>query len=479
MRFFYACLAIFLIMSSAVSIASADEGAIVTFWPLFDYRSSPATTYSNLAILGPIFKRERSGGTTKTAFRPFFFNVSTPESDDSDILYPIASTSSGGSDSDTQVMKIYQKHVSRTGTSEERRETMLFPFYISGRSEKHGSYSSFFPLHGDIYERFWRDEYHYTLFPAYSRTVKNGTTTTNWLYPLFSAVSGEKESGFQFWPFFGQAAKEGVYAKRFLLWPFYTSESLGLNSDSPTENRYLLPFYASSASPQRSSNYIPWPLCGVVKDGKGEVIERDIFWPFWMTANGKDSSTRRYLPFYAESHLKESSSRWLMWPIYRHERIDSASFRQEKTNLLYFLFNRSDESWPESGKDRARSAFWPLYVWKREDNGVRTLSVPALIETVVQNDGVERNWAPLWRLFTIQWNAQGNNAASLFWNLYWHEQRGEELAWELSPLIAYSSTAGGSELLILKGLFGHSAGKDTTSITLLWVTFGLQNKSSK
>jgi hypothetical protein len=468
-------LVIFLILVSAVTSvsAAAEEGTIVTLWPLFDYRSSPATGYSNLSILGPIFKREHTGSTTKTAIRPFFFNSSSPESDDSDILYPIASTSTSGGDTDTQIIKIYQKHVSQAGTGEETSDTMLFPFYISGRSEKHGPYKSFFPIHGDIYERFWRDEYHYTLFPLYGRTVKQGTTSTNWLYPFFSTVSGDKESGFQFWPLYGQASKDGVYAKRFIIWPFYTAESLGLNGENPTENRYLLPFYASSESPRRSSTHIPWPFCGVVKDGTGNVIERDIFWPFWMTADGRDSSVRRYIPFYSESRAKESSTRWLMWPIYRHESIDSAPFRQEKRSLLYFLFSHSDEMWPETGKDRSRSAFWPLYAWKRDEDGIRTLSMPAIAEAVVWNDGLERNWSPLWRLFISRWDDKGNNAVSLLWNLYWQEWRGKELAWELSPLIAYSSTAGGSEFRLLKGLFGYSEGKEATTLSLFWIPFRL------
>jgi len=475
MRIFAVFIAFFQILVSAgASTAFAEEeGSITTLWPLFDYRSSPATGYSNLAILGPLFKREHSGGTSKTAIRPFFFNVSTIDSDDSDLLYPVASVSSNGGDFDAQVMKIYQKHVSRSGTGEEKRNTMLFPFYISGESEKHGPYNSFFPIHGDIYERFWRDEYHYTLFPLYGRTVKNGSTTTNWLYPLFSTIFGDGESGHQFWPLYGQAAKEGVYEKRFLLWPFYTSESLGLNSDNPTVNLYLLPFYASSESAQRSSTHIPWPFCGLVKDGNGDVIERDILWPFWMTADGKDSSTRRYIPFYSESRIKESSSRWLMWPLYRRENIDAASFRQDKTTLLYFLFSRSDEIWPETGRNRARSAFWPLYAWTRDERGLRTLSMPALAEAVIWNDGLERNWSPLWRVFISRWDGKGNGAASLLWNLYWQERRGSELAWELSPLISYSSSAGGTDLRLLKGLFGYKEGKKSTTLSLFWIPFRL------
>lgn len=467
------CALYLLLICSAVSGAAAEEGAITTFWPFFDYRSSPATGYSNLSILGPLFKREHSGSTTKTAVRPLFFNISTPESDESDILYPVASTSTGSGDSDTQVMKIYQKHVSRSGSDEERTSTMLFPFYISGASEKYGPYRSFFPIYGDIYDRFWRDEYHYTLFPLYARTVKSGTTTTNWLYPFFSTVSGENEKGFQLWPLYGEAAKEGGYAKRFVLWPFFTSESLGLNSGNPTENRYLLPFYVSSESPQRSSTHIPWPFCGVVKDGAGNVIERDFLWPFWMTADGRDYSVRRYIPFYAESRSRESSSRWLMWPLYRHESIESPSFRQEKQSLLYFLFSRSDESWPETGKDRARSALWPLYAWKRDEGGVRTLTMPALAEAVIWNDGLERNWAPLWRVFIARWDGKGNNAVSVLWNLYWQERRDRELAWELSPLVSYRSTPAGREFQLLKGVFGYTGGKEAATLKLLWIPFRL------
>jgi hypothetical protein len=461
-----------MLLAGATSCA-AEEGGVTTLWPLFDYRTNPATGYSNLSILGPLFKREQAGTTTRTALRPLFFTTTSPESSDSDILYPLVSTSSGGGDSETQIFRFYQKSVSRSGTSEEKRSTMLFPFYISGESEKYGPYRSFFPIHGDIYQRFWRDEYHYTLFPLYGRTVRNGTTSTNWFYPFFNTITGEKESGFQLWPLYGQSAKEGVYAKRFALWPFFSSESLKLNSDNPTETLNLLPLYASSRSPQRSSTHFPWPFCGVVRDGSGQVIERDLFWPFWVTAQGKDYSVKRYIPFYAESKIKDSTSSWILWPLYRHESITSVAFRQEKSSLLYFLFSRSDESWPESGKDRARSALWPLYAWKRDETGLRLLSMPALAEAVIWTDGVERNWAPLWRLFIARWDEQGNNAVSLLWNLYWQERRGEELAWELSPLVSYRSTGKGTEFKLLKGLFGYGGGKDATSLSLFWISFKL------
>jgi hypothetical protein len=281
----------------------AAQGEIITFWPLFDYRSSPSTGYSNLSILGPLFKREHAGSETTTAIRPLFFTKSTPESEENDYIYPVSSASSSEGASESQILKLFQSHTSRSGTIDERHDSMLFPFYISGTSGKYGPYTSFFPFHGDIYERFWRDEYHYTLFPLYSRTVTKGTTSTNYLYPFFNKVSGEGESGFAFWPLYGHSGKQGVYEKRFMFWPFYISEDLGMDSGNRVENLSLLPFYASSRSPKRSATYAPWPFCGVVRDEKGTVVERDFAWPFWMTADGKDSHTERYLPFYAESRV--------------------------------------------------------------------------------------------------------------------------------------------------------------------------------
>ncbi len=458
-----------LLVLPAAAASEIPGGEIITLWPLFDYRSSPSTGYSNLSILGPLFKREQRDGTTVTALRPLFFSSSSGNEANVDILYPLASGSADSESSDTQVLKLYQRHVAHSGTADEKSSTMLFPFYISGRSEKYGPYTSVFPFHGDIYERFWRDEYHFTLFPLYGRTVKNGTVSTNYLYPFFNVVSGQNESGFHVWPLYGQSRKEGVYEKRFALWPFFSSETRTDSSGTTTENINLLPFYASSRSPQRSSTHIPWPFTGVVRDSNDTVIERDILWPLWMTADGKDSHTERYLPFYAESRIGDTVSRWLMWPCYREETIDSRQFRQEKTSLFYFLFSRSEERWLDRGEIRGRSSLWPLYAWNRDEKGVRTLTLPAPVEPVIWNDGVERNWAPLWRIFIARWDDTGGSAVSLLWNLYWHERRGADLAWELSPLVSWRSDMSGSDFRLLKGLFGYEQGGGRTTLRLLWI----------
>ena len=77
----------------------------------------------------------------------------------------------------------------------------------------------------------------------------------------------------------------------------------------------------------------------------------------------------------------------------------------------------------------------------------------------------------IWRLFIARWDDKGINAMSLIWNLYWQERRGKELAWELSPLVAYSSASAGTDFRLLKGLFGYSEKSGETTLRLFWIPF--------
>ena len=211
---------------------------MITLWPLLDYRENRAKKTSKLSILGPILTFERTAADEITAFRPLFHteedNRFTRKS--SYYLYPLASAEITPDVTRMEFLQIFQKNTFRKAEPEEKEQQfMLFPFIIKGESKKYGPYTSVFPLYGDIYERFWRDEYHYTLFPIYGRTVNKGTTNYHFLWPFFSLTSGEKESGFQFWPLYGQASKEGVYNRSFVLWPIFTKEVRGLDTAEPSK----------------------------------------------------------------------------------------------------------------------------------------------------------------------------------------------------------------------------------------------------
>jgi hypothetical protein len=451
------------------------EGTIFNLWPLIDYRVSPAEGYSNLSILGPLLKCQHRGDDRDIAVRPFYYGTDNHRNGTAaaDYLYPLASSETSPEASSVQVLELYQNNIYRKDEEEKKEKgTMIFPFYISGRSEKYGPYTSFVPFYGDLYERFWKDEYHFIMFPLYGRTVKKGITTRNYLYPIFSTSEGEKESGYQIWPFYGQSVKQGSYRKRFVLWPFFMQEESGLDTDNPTRKLYLLPLYASTSSPESSSRYYLWPFFGRKTDREDNQEEWDYFWPLWQKVRGKKRTLNSYLPFYLRDQRAESSKRWIMWPLFKHEEIDSAVFRQKIDKVLYFLYTDDRENWPKAPGEKRRTAFWPFYLYNLNPLGVKSLSIPAPVEPIIDNEGIERGWAPLWRLYQQRWNYNGASVVSVFWNLYWHERRGADIAYEFYPFFTYRSEQKQSDIKIVKGLVHFRDDDGIKGLTFLWLPFG-------
>jgi hypothetical protein len=464
---------------AGVSGAAEEEkgkGTIFTLWPLVDYRTSPAEGFSNLSILGPLVKFQKKGTDVDTAVRPLFYRKDhlREQTTSTYFLYPAAYLENTP-DSDTyEVMRLFQKNNYRKEEPVKReKDSMLFPFYISGDSKEHGHYRSLFPIYGDIYDRFWRDEYHYVMFPLYGSTVNRGTTTRHYLYPFFSTTSGEKEGGFEVFPLYGQSHKEGVYDKRFILWPFYTSWHTGLDTDNPTEKTFLFPLYAKYESPKRSTRSYMWPFFGYTINNEKKFKEVDYFWPFISTIRGEKRNANTFLPLYARDTFEDGERDWYLWPLYRHEKIRSKHFDRESDRVLFFLFRRSHESWPLEGTDRTRTAAWPLFLYQKDPAGVSSFSFPAPVESVLDKEGIEENWAPLWRIYQRRWDEDGNSASSLLWNLFWHERRGEDLAYEFFPLISYRGVKKETELKFLKGLISLKSG-DENELSLFWLPFGLK-----
>jgi len=484
MTVFKMSIAVLLVLLAFASTGGADQGAekgaggtIFTLWPLIDYRESPAEGFSNLSILGPLIKFQKNGEDRDTAIRPFFYQSShaKDQAKSTYFLYPAAYHETTPEADTFQVLQLFQKSTYRKPDLDQRqRSTMLFPFYISGESEKYGEYRSFFPLYGDIYDRFWRDEYHFVMFPLYGSTVKRGTTTRHYLWPIFSTTKGENEDGFGVFPLYGESEKTGVYSKRFVLWPFYTTEKTGLNSDNPTEKSFFFPLYASTDSPKKTSRSYLWPFFGYTVDREKKVEEVDYLWPLITKVRGEKRSGDAFLPFYSHESYPGGEKRWYLWPLFKHEELSSPDFRQEMDRVLFFLYRSSHEQWPKDGGERRRMALWPLFLYQESPAGVSSISLPAPVESVFDKEGIEKNWAPLWRLYQRRWDAEGNSASTFLWNLYWHERRGPDLAYELFPLVSYRGTAKESELKLLKGLISLKRSGEEQDLSLLWLPFGLK-----
>ncbi len=453
-----------------------DEGRLFTLGPLLDYRENPQNRTRKLSLLGPLLTFEENGDTTISSFRPLFHRESntTAATSATTYLYPLASSEHTPEVSRFEVLHLLQRDTFRKDEpANAESKFMIFPFIISGESRKYGPYTSIFPLYGDLYERFWKDEYHYVLFPLYSRTVKKGTTNYNLLYPFFTVTSGERESGFQFWPLYGHSAKEGVYSSTFALWPIYLYEKRGLDTDNPSTRFNLFPLYGSFESPSVHSNTWLWPFFGHSTDTKAKEEEWDIFWPFWLTVRGEKRTVTKFLPFYSSETTPDATKSWYLWPLYRLDTLQSSVYRQERQRLLYFLFSDKLESWAVDDRSRRRTALWPLFLYGRDTEDNMSLTLPALIEPVLDREGIEKSWAPLWRIYSHRWSGSGDSSLSILWNLYWHEKNRGDLAWELFPLVRYRSTPRTSEVQFLKGLIQYREASGVSSLSLFWLPWDI------
>ena len=455
------------------SSALAYDATVSTLWPLWDYRASDAADYKSTHLLGPFLKYETKGFETEYALRPLFYRGVDDEGlSETDVLYPVFGYKSDGDSGSFHIFRLLSYNFGENESDTDDR-SYLFPFLFYGEEEQ-GKYWAFFPIYGTLYNWFGRDRISFTLFPLYSRTERKSTRIDNVLWPFFARISGENESGFKAWPIYGRSQKEGVYRKRFFLWPIFFSESLRLNTDNPQEVRAAWPFYISKDSPKRSSRTILWPFFSKVENREKEYVTWNAPWPLVRVTKGDKYHGLKILPFYSDETMDVKRERWYLWPIYKIEEMNSELIMRRRDRVLFFLYSDVREVKYETGDALRRIDFWPFFGYKNV-NGVSHLHVLSLIEPFFPNNqSIERLWSPLWRIYQQKWDQQGNRVVSLLWNLYWSERQGDRLAWEFFPVVEYRKDSQlESDVSFLKGLVRYRKGRDGKQLNLFYLPWGI------
>ena len=426
-----------LLILTFASPVFADDATLSTFWPLYDYRASAQADYQSLHLLGPFVKYETKGSETEYTLRPLFYRaVDEDGNSETDVLYPLFGHKKDKDSSRFHILHLIDYDFGQRETGSNNR-WYLFPFLFYGEEEQ-GTYMAFFPFGGTLYNWFGRDRISFVLFPLYSRTERGSRRVDNVLWPFFARISGEDESGYKFWPIYGQSSKTGVYRKKFFLWPIFFSESRKLDSDNPGYEEWNL----------------PWPLVRITK--------------------GEDYHGLKLLPFFADETMDVKRRRWYLWPIYKIEEMDTELIQRRRDRVLFFLYSDTRESKWETGESMRRINFWPLFGYHRK-NGVSLFHALSLLEPFFpENQSIERLWSPFWRVYQQKWDQQGNQVISLLWNLFWSERRGDKLAWELFPLVEYhKQSPGNKSLSFLKGLLSYRSDEQGKRLNLFYLPWGL------
>ena len=395
--------------------------------------------------------------------------IPPPNQEEFDLVYPVLTYEWYGMEYRWQLAQLLSFSGGQNPDDSTAKRFTLFPVYFQQRSSNpDGNYTALFPLYGRLQNRLFRDEIFFVLFPIYGESRKRDVVTDNYLYPLFHLRRGEGLQGWQFWPLIGNEHKDvttktngfgeteiiGGHDKFFALWPVYFHQNNGIGTDDPEKFRATLPLYGVVRSPQRDSTSVLWPFFNWIDDREKKYREWEGPWPFVVVARGEGKTTTRVFPLFSRSHNDTFEDNFYLWPLYKYNRLHAESLDRERARILFYLFSNVTEKNTETGAERKRVDFWPLFTWHQEFNGSSRLQILALVESALPNNpGIERNWSPLWSLWRSENNPLAGAASqSLLWNLYRRD-----------------TTPGAKKCSLLFGFFQYQSDSEMKKVRLFYV----------
>ena len=448
----------------------------------FLYDEFPLTLDSGYRTeaLGPFFYFEEKETRKTWAVPPLLSHSFDPatESEEFDFVYPILTYARFGAEYRWQLMQVLSFSGGKDPDDAPRDRFTLFPLYFQQRSTKpQENYTAFFPIYGDIKNRFWHDDIFFVLFPLYSKTRKADVVTRNYLYPIFDVRHGNALNGWQFWPLYGEEHKTpttrtngfgdvqivGGHDNFFALWPIFFNDRTDIGTDNPQHQQAALPFYSYLRSPQRDTTTVIWPLFNYIDDREKKYHEWEMPWPIIVFARGEGKTTSRVFPFFSQSQSTNLESDFYLWPIYKYNRVHSDPLDRERTRILFFLYSDVREKNTETDLAIHRVDFFPFYTYRRDFNGKSRLQIFAILEPFLPNNTrIERDYSPLWSVWRSEKNPEsGASSQSLLWNLYRHE-----------------SAPSAKKCSLLFGLFQYQSNPEGKRVRLFYIPVVKTKKSA-
>lgn len=476
-----------LLISGAQAADSADPAGAggpaasgLNLWPVYDERDDPVDRLHVQSGLGPLLLYDRSpdNRVEDAAVRPLFHwrEDKTAQSLEWEFLYPLMSYARSEEDAEFQFLQVLNFRKSATDPEAREERFDLFPIYMSGTAETGEKYLAILPFGGRAPNRWFQDEVEFVLFPLYARFVKQGAETRYFPWPILSVTRGEHRSAFRFLPLYGQDVKEGVFEKRFVLWPLFLQQRTGLDGDSPEETLSILPFYVSQRSKDQDRTSVLWPFFSYTQDRARQFEQWDAPWPLIQIARGEGRTINRFLPLFSVEHRRVRNQFFLremtrdtlvvLFPLYIRTREEFIGSLKVRDRVLWWLY--SDER--ETGKDGStrRVDVWPLLRYTRDREGAVEFQTLALLEALMPgNAKIERNYSPLWALYTYRRNPAGDSVRSFLWNLVRHEETSAGRSIEvLGPLLAYRERGADAHFSVLGGLFEYEVRQHVRAVRL-------------
>ncbi len=427
------CLALLLV--NAAPLFAFDPGPF-HIGPFYDQFGLTLAPGERTEAAGPFFYDEHRDTAHTWAIPPLFSKTVDPALPlvEIDFIYPILTYDRYGDQYRWQLFQLLSFAGGPTQTEQVRRRFTLFPIYFQQRSsDTNENYTAFLPFYGHLKHRLFRDEAYVVMFPFYLKTRKGDVITRNYVYPIYHVRHGPRLYGWQVFPFVGHEHKQLTtitnrfeelestpgHDRRFVLWPFYFNAYSGLGTTNIAHQYGIIPAYALLRSPQRNSTTVLWPFFSHIDDREKKYREWDLPWPLIEFARGQGKYTSRVFPFYSHAYNTNLQSDFILWPVYKFNRVHSDTLDRRRTRIMFFLYSDTREKNTETGAFRRRMET-PVFSKRRELNGNTRFQVLNLLEPFVSGSHkIERDYSPLWSVWRAERNAQtGATSQSLLWNLY-------------------------------------------------------------
>ena len=176
--------------------------------------------------------------------------------------------------------------------------------------------------------------------------------------------------------------------------------------------------------------------------------------PLVVFTRGPGETTDRVLPFYSRSRSPTAESGFLLWPLYKVNRITSPPLMRERKRIMFFLHSNVRETNTLRQTVARRVDLWPWFAYRKDHEGRDRFQAPALLESFLPlNHAIDHVYSPMWSLWRQARNPEtGASSQSLLWNLYRRERRPEE-----------------TKVSLLFGLFQYQSAPESHRLKLFFV----------
>ena len=462
---------------------SSEPSEPVTIWPFFT-RDHNVFGEKRVRAFGPFFQHlEATNGSSMLGIHPLYSQVHLPEDNNSrehHALWPLWFGRGAGKQYKWQVLALLFWHDFDITQPRSRHHLWLLPIYFQGRNADGIPYVALFPIGGKIRNFLGCDELGFVLFPLYGYSEHQKQETVTVLWPVYSKTTGPHNQRWRIFPFYGHARCRNVYEKLFLFWPIWSQASYSYRNSSgyscfffplcghlnvTSQEAWWIapPFIRFSTRGANQLHYLPWPF---IQIASGD-IEKLYFWPIW-------GHKRAYGSPYT----------FFLWPIVRYWEQMDGGIRGDQLMIMPIWYSKTNIK-PADNKGTIKpvvverqSKCWPFYNYTREKDKSR-LGIPALCP-FRSIEAIERNYAPLWTLYTRQQNG-ALVEDDVLWGLFRHRRGPGERQVELFPVfrVARNDHNNTRSWSLMKGLVARRQHGDEVVYRMLYVLTWRSRAESK